>query len=290
MTILDFINFHVVPGLVLGSVYALGAIGVTLVFGVMRFAHLAHGDLSTFGAFLALGAVWLTGLDPWIGLPAAMIGAAATAIGIDRLFYEHLRKRPLILTVIASLGVALMLRSIVQVAFGVDSMSYARGIVRPDDYFGIRLRDRELATFAVTLGLVIALGLFLKRTRWGKAMRAMSDNPDLARLSGVDTRMVTALTWGIVGALAAAAGFFLGLNTELRSMMGWQILLPVFAGAILGGVGRVEGALLGGLLIGVIEETSVLLIPPQYKSALAFAILLGVLAARPTGLLRGKVL
>jgi branched-chain amino acid transport system permease protein len=290
MTILDVINFHVVPGLVLGSVYALGAIGVTLVFGVMRFAHLAHGDLSTFGAFLALGAVWLTGLDPWIGLPAAMLGAAAVAIGIDRLFYEHLRKRPLILTVIASLGVALMLRSIVQVAFGVDSMSYARGIVRPDDYFGVRLRDRELATFAVTLLLVVALWLFLKRTRWGKAMRAMSDNPDLARLSGVDTRMVTALTWGIVGALAAAAGFFLGLNTELRSMMGWQILLPVFAGAILGGVGRVEGALLGGLLIGVIEEASVLLIPPQYKSALAFAILLGVLAARPTGLLRGKVL
>ena len=290
MTVLDFVNFHLVPGLVLGSVYALGAIGVTLVFGVMRFAHLAHGDLATFGAFIALGAVWLTGLDPWIGLPVAMVGAAGVAIGVDRLFYDHLRKRPLILTVIASLGVALMLRSIVQVTFGVDSMSYARGIVRPDDYFGVRLRDRELATFAVTLGLVAALQLFLGRTRWGKAMRAMSDNADLARLSGVDTRMVTALTWGVVGALAAAAGFFLGLNTELRSMMGWQILLPVFAGAILGGVGRPEGALLGGLLIGVIEETSVILIPPQYKSALAFAILLGVLAARPTGLLRGKVL
>ena len=290
MTALDLVNFHIVPGLVMGSVYALGAIGVTLVFGVMRFAHLAHGDLSTFGAFLALGAVWLSGLDPWVGLPVAMAGAAAASIGVDRLFYAHLRKRPLILTVIASLGVALMLRSIVQVVFGVDSMSYARGIVRPDEYFGIRLRDRELATFAVTLALVLALQLFLKRSRWGKAMRAMSDNPDLARLSGVDTRIVTALTWGIVGALAAAAGFFLGLNTELRSMMGWQILLPVFAGAILGGVGRVEGALLGGLLIGVIEETSVLLIPPQYKSALAFAILLGVLAARPTGLLRGKVL
>ena len=290
MTVLDFVNFHIVPGLVLGSVYALGAIGVTLVFGVMRFAHLAHGDLSTFGAFLALAAVWLTGLDPMVGLPVAMAGGAAAAVGVDRLFYEHLRKRPLILTVIASLGVALMLRSIVQVVFGVDSMSYARGIVRPDEYFGVRLRDRELATFAVTLALVIGLQLFLKRTRWGKAMRAMSDNPDLARLSGVDTRVVTALTWGIVGALAAAAGFFLGLNTELRSMMGWQILLPVFAGAILGGVGRVEGALLGGLLIGVIEETSVILIPPQYKSALAFAILLAVLALRPTGLLRGKVL
>ncbi len=290
MTVLDFVNFYLVPGLVLGSVYALGAIGVTLVFGVMRFAHLAHGDLATFGAFLALGVVWATGLDPWFGLPAAMLGTAAMAVGVDRLFYDHLRKRPLILTVIASLGVALMLRSLVQVSFGVDSMSYARGIVRPDDYFGVRLRDRELWTLATTLGLVVALQLFLGRTRWGKAMRAMSDNPDLARLSGVDTRLVTALTWAIVGALAAAAGFFLGLNTELRSMMGWQILLPVFAAAILGGVGRVEGALLGGLIVGVAEECSVLLIPAQYKSALAFAILLAMLAARPTGLLRGKVL
>ena len=290
MTLLDFVNFHLIPGLVLGSVYALGAIGVTLVFGVMRFAHLAHGDLTTLGAFLALGVVWATGLDPWVGLPAAMLGTAATAIAVDRLFYAHLRKRPLILTVIASLGVALMLRAIVQVGFGVDSMSYARGIVRPDDYFGVRLRDRELWTFALTLGFVVGLQLFLAKTRWGKAMRAMSDNPDLARLSGVDTRMVTALTWGVVGALAAAAGFFLGLNTELRSMMGWQILLPVFAAAILGGVGRVEGALLGGLVIGVAEETSVLAIPAQYKSALAFVIMLTMLAFRPTGLLRGKVL
>jgi branched-subunit amino acid ABC-type transport system permease component len=215
---------------------------------------------------------------------------AAVAIGADRLFYAHLRRRPLIMTVIASLGVALMLRSLVQVSFGVDTQSYARGLVRPDDWFGVRLRDREILTLLVTVGLVVALNLFLSRTRWGKAMRAMADNPDLARLSGVDTGMVTALTWGIVGALAAAAGFFLGLNTELRPMMGWNVLLPMFAAAILGGVGRVEGALLGGLLVGVIEETAVMAIPPQYKSAVAFAIMLGMLAVRPTGLLRGKVL
>lgn len=290
MTALDFVNFHLIPGLVLGSIYALGAIGITLVFGVMRFAHLAHGDLATLGAFLALGVVWAAGVDPWLALPVAMIGGAAVAIGTDRLFYAHLRTRPLIVTVIASLGVALMLRSIVQVAFGVDSQSYARGIVRPDEYFGLRLRDRELWTLAVAGLLVVALELFLKRSRWGKAMRAMSDNADLARLSGVDTRIVTALTWGIVGALAAAAGFFLGLNTELRSMMGWQMLLPMFAATILGGVGRVSGALIGGLLVGVIEESSVLALPAQYKSATAFAILLLMLAVRPTGLLRGKVL
>ncbi|SEA83261.1 branched-chain amino acid ABC transporter permease [Rubrimonas cliftonensis] len=290
MTLLDFVNFHIVPGLVLGSIYALGAIGVTLVFGVMRFAHLAHGDLATLGAFIALAVVWGTGLNPWFGLPAAMAFAAGVAIGADRLFYAHLRRRPLILTVIASLGVALMLRSLVQMGFGVDSQSYVRGIVRPDDYFGVRLRDRELLTLLAAGLLVLALTQFLARTRLGKAMRAMSDNPDLARLSGVDTGLVTALTWGIVGALAAAAGFFLGLNTELRSMMGWQLLLPMFAAAILGGVGRVEGALVGGLVVGVLEECAVLVIPAQYKSAMAFAVLLLMLSVRPTGLFRGKVL
>ncbi len=290
MTLLEFVNFHLAPGLVLGAIYALGAIGVTLVFGVMRFAHLAHGDMATLGAFLALGVMWNTGLGPWAALPVAMVGAAAVAIAMDRLFYAHLRRRPLILTVIASLGVALMLRSLVQIFFGVDPIVYIRGIVRPDDYWGVRLRDRELLTLAVAFALVAALMLFLTYTRWGKAMRAMSDNPDLARLSGVDTRIVTALTWGVVGALAAAAGFFLGVNTELRSMMGWSVLLPMFAAAILGGVGRVEGALVGGLIVGVLEECAVIVLPAQYKSGVAFAILLLMLAVRPTGLFRGKVL
>jgi branched-chain amino acid transport system permease protein len=290
MTPLEFVNFHLVPGVVLGSVYALGAIGVTLVFGVMRFAHLAHGDLATLGAFLALTAVTLLGIGPWAALPLAMAGAAAVAVGCDRLFYAHLRRRPMILTVIASLGVALMLRSVVQVAFGVDSQSFARGIVRPDDYWGVRLRDREIIVVLGTLALVAALWTFLARSRWGKAMRAMSDNPDLARLSGIDTVAVTRLTWAIVGALAAAAGVMLGVVTELRSMMGWHLLLPFFAAAILGGVGRVEGALVGGLVVGVVEEASVLVLPAQYKAAMAFAILILMLWLRPTGLFRGKVL
>jgi len=290
MDLLSLINFHIVPGLIIGSIYALGAIGVTLIFGIMRFAHLAHGDMATLGAFLAAAVVWSLGVDPMMALPIAMIASAAVAIGIDRVFYEYLRPRPKIMTVMASLGVALMIRSLVQVIWGVDPELFERGISRPENYFGIRLKDREIYTILALVVLVAALQLFLARTKWGKAMRAMSDNPDLARLSGVDVRMVTALTWGITGALVAASGFFLGLNTELKSMMGWHILLPVFAAAILGGVGRVEGALLGGLLIGLAEEMSVLVIPPQYKAALAFVILLLTLAIRPTGILKGKVL
>ena len=290
MDLLSFINFYLVPGIVLGAIYSLGAIGITLVFGVLRFAHLAHGDLATMGAFLVLALVAGLGLNPWVALPFAMAATAGLAVALHWLFYEHLRRRSAILTVIASLGVALMLRAVVQVVWGVDSQSYVGGITRPENYFGIRVKDRELWTLAATIGLVIGLQLFLTFTRWGKAMRAMSDNPDLARLSGIDTRLTTALTWVIIGILSAAAGFFLGINTELKSMMGWYMLLPMFAAAILGGVGRIEGAVLGGMIIGIAEECSVLILPAEYKSALAFAILLVMLAVRPTGLLRGKVL
>ncbi len=290
MTVLDFLNFYVVPGLVLGSIYAVGAIGITMVFGILRFAHFAHGDMATMGAFLALAAVGVMGVNPWFALPVAMVATGIVAIGIDRTFYDYLRERPKILTVMASLGIALMLRSVVQVVWGVDPTTYVRGIVRPDNYFGILIRPRELYTIGSLIVIVVALTLFLKTTRWGKAMRAMSDNPDLARLSGVDNRQVTILTWAIVGALCAAAGFMLGINTELNSMMGWHLLLPMFAAAILGGVGRVEGAVLGGLIVGLAEELSVLVMPGQYKAATAFAILLLILLVRPRGLLKGKVL
>ncbi|WP_310618747.1 branched-chain amino acid ABC transporter permease [Flexibacterium corallicola] len=290
MTLLELINFYLVPGIVLGSIYALGAVGITLVFAILRYAHLAHGDLATFGAFAALGLVAGFGISPWAALPIAMLISALLAVGIDRVFYEHLRQRPKIVTVMASLGIALMLRAVVQVVWGVDTQTYTRGIVRPDVFWGIRLRDRELYTILAMVGIVGVLWTFLQTSKWGKAMRAISDNPELAQLSGIDIRRVTVLTWVIVGLLCAASGFFLGINTELKAMMGWSMLLPMFAAAILGGVGRIEGAVLGGLIVGIAEELSVLVIPSEYKAAMAFAILLIILIVRPTGLLRGKVL
>lgn len=290
MGALEIINFYLVPGLVVGSIYALGAVGITLVFAILRYAHLAHGDLATLGAFLGLGLVTALGISPYLALPAVMVLTAVVAVGIDRVFYDYLRERPKIVTVMASLGIALMVRAIVQVVWGVDSQTYTRGIVRPENWFGIRVRDRELITIVAMVVLVVALQLFLQRSKWGKAMRAMSDNPDLALLSGVDNGKVVTITWVIVGGLCAAAGLFLGLNFELKAMMGWSMLLPMFAAAILGGVGRVEGAVLGGLIVGVAEEMSTLFLPTEYKAATAFAILLLMLLVRPTGLLRGKVL
>jgi len=290
MSALELVNFYLIPGLISGSIYALGAIGITLIFGILRYAHFAHGDMATLGAYLTLGLVSTMALSPWAALPLAMAITAAVAVAIDQVFYRHLETRPKILTVMASLGVALMIRSVVQVVWGVDPQVYASGIVRAESFGGVMVRPRELATFATAAVMVIVLMLFLRSTRWGKAMRAMSDNPELARLCGVNNEAVTRLTWIIAGALAAAAGFFLGINTELNTMMGWSALLAMFAAAILGGVGRVEGAVVGGLVIGLVEELSVLILPSQYKMATAFVILILILLVRPQGIFKGKVL
>lgn len=290
MSIIDFINFYLIPGVVQGSIYALGAIGVTLVYAIMRHGHFAHGDMAALGAFVALFLSTSLGFPLYLALPLAIVLAGATAVGIDRVFYGHLRKRPMIITTIASLGIALMLRSLVQMIWGVDTMSYSQGINPPFNWHGLRIKKVEIYTLIVVVALVILLHGFLTNTKWGKAMRAMSVNPDLASLSGIDNRKVITLTWMIVGGLCAASGFFLGLNTEVKSMMGWNILLPTFAAAILGGVGKIEGAIVGGLVIGICEEMSVLAIPTEYKLLAPFAILLLVLLVRPQGIFNGKVL
>ncbi|MCX7946356.1 MAG: branched-chain amino acid ABC transporter permease [Hydrogenophilus sp.] len=288
--ILDFINHYLIPGLISGAIYALGAIGITLIFAILRFAHFAHGDLATLGAYLVLAGVTATALSPWALLPFALFATALTAILLDHLFYRHLESRPKILTVMASLGVALMIRAIVHIIWGVDPQLYQTGVIPPSTYGGLLLRPREIATLLTALSLVVLLLLFLHHTRWGKAMRAMADNAELARICGIDIRAITRLTWAIAGALAAAAGFFLAINTELHPLMGWSALLAMFAAAILGGVGRVEGAIVGGLILGIIEELSVLILPSQYKMATAFLILILILLLRPQGIFRGKIL
>lgn len=290
MDSLSLINFYLIPGLILGSIYALSAIGVTLVFAIMRHGHFAHGDLSTFGAFMVLIFVGALGLSPYAALPIAVVAAGLMAVAINWMFYQHLRTQPKIITTIATLGVALMLRSVVQIFMGVNTLSFNDTISKPLVWNGLRFKPHEIVTLAVVIATVIALELFLHRSRWGKAMRAMSNNPDLSSLSGINNRHVAILTWMIVGGLCAMSGFFLGLNYQVKALMGWEVLMPTFAAAILGGVGRVKGAIVGGLIIGVVEEFSVLFIRSEYKVLSAFVILLLVLLIRPTGLFRGKVL
>ena len=293
---LEFINFYLIPGVVLGSIYALGAIGVSLIFGILRFAHFAHGDMMTLGAYVALPLVVGLGFTVYAALPVAMAGVVLMAILIDRLFYKPLRDRPTIVVLVASFGVALMLRAVIQFAWGPHSHVYEKGFRKPIVFDGLRIAERHIWIVLLSIALVVALHLFLTRTKTGKAMRALSDDPDLARITGINTERIVAWTWVLGGCLAGAAGVFLGMDTQITTLIGWNMLLPVFAAAILGGIGKPYGAIAGGLVIGIAEELSAYpwigttpLLDPTYKSAVAFAIMVAMLLWRPSGLFKGRV-
>jgi branched-chain amino acid transport system permease protein/neutral amino acid transport system permease protein len=275
-------------GIVSGAVFALGGIGISVIYGILRFGHLAHGDMMTFGAYLALAAISALQLPVLAALPAAMIGTALAAIALDWLFYRRFRRARPVVLLISSFGIALVLRSIVQLIWGPGNFVYEEGISIPYVIFDLRIKPDHLLIVAGTIAIIAAFHLFLTYTRLGKAMRAMSDDPDLARISGVDTERVIMWTWAIGGALAAAGGVFLALDTQLNPLLCWNILLPMFAAAIVGGIGRPYGAIAGGLLIGVVEEFSTAIIDPAYKPAVAFVIMVAVLLWRPTGILKGQ--
>lgn len=323
-----FFDKVIIAGSVLGSVYALGAIGVTLIFGILRFAHFAHGDMMTMGAFIAFV---LAGIAASLGisapvptgflvLPVAMAIAAAIAMGLDKAFYAPLRRRgarPVTL-LIASIGVTLMLQGAIRLFFGVQTRSFfahePKSIERIDmSWIGAKrdivFTQPQYLMIILTVVLVVALHLFLTRSRLGKAMRAMADNADLAQVSGINTALVVRITWIIAGALACAAGTMLALDVSLKPDLAFNIVLPIFAAAIVGGLGQAYGAIVGGYLIGFAETLAVFdwsvvlrplqpyvpfeipfglsIVPTEYKLTVAFVILVIVLLQRPTGIFKG---
>ena len=323
-----FVNKGILAGLIIGSIYALGAVGVTLIFGILRFAHFPHGDMMTLGAFVALVLTLIApGVGDLVGLPTAfvlmpiaMVVTAFIAVWLDKAFYAPLRRanvKPVVI-VMASIGVMLMMQGLIRVFAGTGTRQLDAGskdIYRID--FGGRdivLTEPQILLFAFTATAVVALHLFLTRSRMGKAMRAMSDNPDLARVSGISTESVVRTTWIIAGALAAAGGTLLALDVTLKPDLSFNIILPIFAAAIVGGIGQPYGAIAGGLLVGFTETLavfnwSVLLrplqpmlpewleipakiafVPTEYKIVVPFFILVAVLIWRPTGIFKGKLL
>lgn len=295
---IEFVNNYFIPGLVLGAIYALGAVGISMIYSILRFAHFAHGDLMTFGAYVALAVVVALGWPPLAALPFALAAAAATALVIDRYAYRPFRKSRPIVVVIASFGVALMIRAAVMLIWGVQPEAYTTGIEAPlESLEPLRILPKHLVIFGTALVLVTALHLLLTRTKMGKAMRAMSDDVDLARITGIATERVIAWTWVVGAVLAAAAGVLTAVDTQVIPDMGWNLLLPIFAAAILGGLGRPYGAILGGIVIGMVEEMSSYplfgddpLVSPGYKTGIAFAVMVLMLIWRPQGLLKGRVL
>lgn len=317
-------------GIVLGSIITLGAVGLTLIYGIVRVANFAHGDLMTLGAYVALlltGVIFPalgisdTRLGPlsfgWVMLVSfvpAMLVTGLVAMAVDRLVYRRLRNlrvRAVMLS-IASLAMAFVLRSLIYIAWGPDYHFYGSGlqhivfrnlarlIYGPDfDLFaqglrpmlklplGIKLRPDQIFIIVTAWVLVLALYVFLQRTKMGKALRAMADNSDLARISGIPTERMTTWTWIIGGGMAAAGGILLGIDSQVRPEMGWLLLLPLFAAVTLGSIGNAYGALVGGLTLGIAQQVSTQWLMPTYKPAVAFVIMILILLVRPQGIFGG---
>lgn len=271
-------------GIVFGSIIALGAIGLTLVYGILKFANFAHGDTMSLGAYLALLFYGMQLPFP-IAVGLAVIISVVVALLIDRYLYQRFRSTGPIILLIASVGVALFLRNIILLFWGPDLTYYSRAlqISRPI-LPGIRLNNTDISVLIITAVLIVLVHLFLKKTKIGKAMRAVSDNMDLAEVAGIDTQRIIIWTWTVGTTLAVIGGIMLGMENGLRPTMGWELLLPLFAAAILGGIGQPYGAMVGGLVIGIAQEVSTGFISTAYKPAVAFVIMILVLLIRPQGI------
>ncbi len=280
---------------------ALGAIGVTLTYGLLRFANFAHGEFATWGAYAALVIAGALGTALGPGEPiaeftfgwhmiAALVGAVAftapLAAALDWLLFRKLRRHGnAIVLVIASFGASLALRSALEFGFGPQPYYFSREIAMTVRLgAGMRATWDQMFVLGFALLLMAATHLMLSYTSLGRALRATSENPDLARLAGIDVARVVRVTWLLGGGMAAAAGVFLGITVQLRPTMGFELLLPLFAAAILGGIGSVPGAMAGGMVIGIAEAAAVPIAGAQYRAAVAFLAMLAMLLLRPRGL------
>lgn len=292
-----------VYGLVSGSILSLGGIGVSLTYSILGFSNFAHGDTMALGAYLALALVSVLagwgftskpfgplsfGFEFVLALLFAMLFTAVAMILLDRLLYRRLRGANRITLMIATVGIALALRNAIQFVWGPQPLYYSAKIqlARPIPWLGVRIKPDQVFIIAVAVLLAVLLHLFLRYTKIGKAMRATSDNPTLAQVTGINTERVILWTWAIGASLAAVAGVLTGIeNKFITPELGWHMLLSIFAAVILGGLGNPYGAILGGIIVGVSEEVSTAFVSTGYKPAVAFGILILMLLVKPNGLL-----
>jgi branched-chain amino acid transport system permease protein len=289
-----------VDGLVAGSMIGLGAIGLTLAYSVLRFPNFAHGELVAWGAYIALTAAsalgWVVGsaaLPPFSFGPALLLASlvamaltAALALGLDAVLFRPLRRRgaAMIIVVMASFGVSMALRSLLEFLYTGSPAYYSRALQIAVRYGPVRVTPDQVAALVLTAALVLSVHLFVTRTAAGRAMRAVRENPALAGLVGVDVERTVRLVWCLAAALAAASGIVAGVLVQIRPTMGFDLLLPLFAAAILGGVGSIPGAVIGGLVVGVGEAATVALLGAEWRAAVGFVLLAAILVVKPTGL------
>ena len=285
-------------GLLTGAIIALGAVGISLSLQILRFANFGHGDVLTLGAY---GALTFTGVASagvpfgplsfgWQFLVAVAIAglfAGGVAVLVDMLVYSRLRARNAhrLTMIFASFGVALILRNLIQLVWGPDVHYYSRSLqIAVEILPNVLVMPDQIFVLGLAIALVLLFYVLLRATRIGIAMRAMAESPTLAGICGVETAKMIRLAWSISGALAAVAGTFLGLTVQLRPDMGFNLLLAILTAAILGGTGSLFGAVAGGILVGLAENLSILVVPAGYTAAMPFLLLMLILYVRPQGL------
>ena len=280
-----------INGLVEGAVIALPALALTLVMGIARFPNAATGDWMTLGAYAAVGAqaallsTGLAGAGPMLlaTLLAAVV-CAGLSIAAYELIFKRLSRSAMVASLLASIGLAFLVRSLITLAMGHEQRTFALPLVRAANFGGVRVLPTDLAIAAVALVVLACVFAWLHFGRSGRLLRALADNPELARLSGIRSRRLMWLLWALAGGLSATGGVLLGVKSVVMPELGWELLLPAFAAMVLGGIGSPVGAVVGALLTGVVQELSVPLVGPSYKIAVAFGLLLLTLLLRPAGL------
>jgi len=282
---------QLVNGLMLGGAYALVAIGYTLIFGVLNLLHLAHGEVFMVGAYVGL-ALALAGVPPWATLGGAMLAAAALGVGVERVAFRPVRARGSHVTpLMTTIAVGLVLQHTVVKIFGAEPVAFPAPFASTAlALWPVTLTTLQLLILGTSLGLMALLEAFLRATPMGMAIRATAEDPTVAGLMGVNVSMAIVITFAIASALAGAAGVLLAWNfTALSPFFGVKVGLKGLAIMLLGGLGNVTGAMVGGLVIGVVEVLSVAYLASSYRDAFAFAVMILILLVRPTGLLGARL-
>ncbi|MEM9508461.1 MAG: branched-chain amino acid ABC transporter permease [Cyanobacteria bacterium P01_E01_bin.35] len=278
----------IVNGIAIGSILALAAIGLTLTYGILKLSNFAHGDFMTLGAYLT----WLantSGLNIWLAMILGAMGTIIAMLIAEYLLWKPMRDRRASDTtlIIISIGLALFVRNGILLLYGGSNQQYQLPVVKALEFGDLRIAFYRLIVVGLAIAAITTLHLILKNTKMGKAMRAVADNIDLARVSGINVERVVLWTWIITGTLTAFSGAMYGLIAVVRPNMGWFLILPMFASVILGGIGNVYGAIVGAYIIGIAQELSVPFLGSEYKLGVALAIMVVILLARPQGLFKG---
>lgn len=273
-------------GLTLGVIYALGAVGLTLVYGILRLVNFAQGDFLTFGAYMAylVNVTW--GLPLVYGIFFAMAATALLGVFFERIMWRPMRSRGagFLQLLLMTIGLAFIIRSAVQWFWGTQVRSLDVNVTESVSFLGLRIGETELIVVVVGIAVLLAVGLVVRFSLLGKRMRALSDDLALAETAGIDTRRVILYTWIFAGALAGLAGVLSGALTNLTPDLGFDLLLPIFAAVILGGIGNPFGALTAGLVLGIVIEWSTLVVEPRWKVTVGFVVLIIALIVRPQGI------